>query len=191
MVLQLKVHSPFKRVARRGGLYLVNKRKGLARCFWAVIYPEAPGWYQRNVCAFKPLSTPLPRGKYVLSLGDVQALCPHRQRGNINQTPPPPGSDQVPREALGKAKEIPRGRECSQLWVGTGGGLHRGGGIWASIGGMSSCYWRGMGYEEGLWYERDLPLMGGSEFCDDFFNRTLTSIEKEEAFWLAIVCVNL
>lgn len=34
-------------------------------------------------------------------------------------------------------------------------------------------------------------MMGGSEFCNDSFNRTLTSIEKEEAFWLAFVNANL
>lgn len=71
------------------------------------------------------------------------------------------------------------------------GGLHWGGGIWACIGGVSSCYWRGTGCEKGLWYYGSLPLMGGREFCDDSFNRTLASIEKEEAFWLAVVHVDL
>lgn len=61
------------------------------------------------------------------------------------------------------------------------GGLHWGGGIWACIGGVSSCYWRGTGCEKGLWYYGSLPLMGGREFCDDSFNRTLASIEKEES----------
>lgn len=154
------VHSPFKGVARRGGLCLADERKG--KGLWHVpmagIYWEALGCYQNNVCAFKPPSALPPLGKCALSLQDVQGLCLHSKGATsmklssvskhnlVGQRNNSPGKWSSLKRSPVKCYRSPwEWASTANYGMDAGVGLHRGGGIWACTGGMQQ------GGREGLW----------------------------------------